>query len=67
MTWAEHVGRTFKFFGARYRCTEYDPGKGLLMVLLDAKHEFNDRRRGHRTWVSERAIGRTYHMEFEIP
>lgn len=64
MRWEDHVGRTFRFFGALYECAEYDPRKGLRMVLLDEAHEFFNRRKGAETWISERAIGRTYH---EVP
>lgn len=66
MKWADHVGRFFRFFGARYECVEYDPAKGLRMVLRDELHEATERLAGDETWVSERAIGRTYHLIPEI-
>ena len=67
MKWADHVGRTFRAFGCRYRCSEYDPRKGLLMVLLSGTSTlFPDRKPGHETWVSERAIDRTFHEIYDF-
>lgn len=65
MKWADHVGLHFKAFGDNYKCVEYDPRKGLLMELQD-ESGFLSRKRGDTTWVSERAIGRTYHQRFEV-
>jgi hypothetical protein len=61
MRWSDLVGREFKAFGGIYECVEWDRRKGLRMVLKGGKEGFVGRKIGDETWVSERAIDRTYH------
>ena len=64
-TWADLVGGEFKFYGDLYTCREYDPNKGLRMELTEKLSYTSHRRVGYEGWVSERAIGRTYHEVLE--
>jgi hypothetical protein len=51
----ETVGRTFKSFGELYYCDSYDPQCGFWMTKIGRETE--------RRNVSERAIGRTFHLD----
>lgn len=61
--WSDLVGQELRGpAGARYRCTAWDERKGLEVELLSESTDFPVARvRGDRAWISERAIGRTYH------
>ena len=64
MKWSNYVGCTFTAFGSNYKCIEYNPRKGLLMIMISGTSTlFPNRKPGYKTWVSERAIDRTYHVE----
>jgi hypothetical protein len=58
------VGRTFTCSGAVYRCTGYDPSMGYWMQIETGRDELLEVGPGHRTNVSERAIGRTFHRRW---
>ena len=69
MKWSDCVGRHFRFDGCVYECCGWDSrpdGIGMLMVLIEKPEGggtlFPKRNLGHETWVSERAINRTYHI-----
>ncbi len=63
--WADYVGIRFKAFGSIYKCVEYDGRKGLCMELVGEPDPHFKRAVGDTTWVSERAVGRTYYPESE--
>lgn len=53
---------------ARYYCDSYDPRIGFWMTRVDAPPEhWNDQEGEWRHNVSERAIGRTYHVIYQDP
>jgi len=58
------VGHRFKSWdGHEYYCDSYDPRQGYWMTRADAPEE--NKTDEHTQWrrnVSERAIGRTYHI-----
>lgn len=61
----ETVGWLFEFCGAHYRCTRYVRSQGFWMRLEQIVRQplsSPNRAVGDETCVSERAIGRTYHM-----
>jgi hypothetical protein len=47
------VGKTYKGFDGTYLCFGYDPREGFWMRSVDSERQTN---------VSERAIGRTFHV-----
>lgn len=54
----ETVGRTFTAWnGERYWCDSYDSRIGFWMTNIDNE--------GDRRNVSERAIGRTFHLDYD--
>jgi hypothetical protein len=66
MRWEAYVGQQFKAMGGLYECLEYDSNKGLRMRLLSESVDFpSPRVRGDETWVSERALGRTYYEVYD--
>lgn len=52
--------------GGIYLCTEYDSNEGYRMVLVAGEDHGFGRVLGDATWVSTRAIGRTY-FRVEMP
>jgi len=66
MKWIDLVGRRFKAFGGVYECAEYDRHKGLRMVLKSGEDLLASREIGDETWISERAIDRTYHEIYDL-
>ena len=66
MKWSDLVGREFKAFGGIYECAEWDRRWGLRMVLKGGTDGLASRKIGDETWVSERAIDRTYHEVIKL-
>ncbi len=66
MKWADHVGLKYRAFGAVYECMEWDQRRGLRMRLVDGEDGLLNRKPGDETWVSERAIDRTYHRIYDF-
>jgi hypothetical protein len=65
----ETVGRVFTSFGYRYRCLRWTRATGFFFVVLSVPPEeesdiFN-RRVGDIIDTSERAIGRTFHRDYD--
>ncbi len=61
------VGWRFRGMGGVYRCTRYDPRSGFWMRMLERAPDAmaSDRNVGDEACVSERAIGRTYHLVWQ--
>ena len=55
------IGRTFRAFGAIYRCTSWERGNGFWMEMIGGEDKLlGNRQIGYRANVSERAIHHTY-------
>ncbi len=61
----ETVGHRFRGGGAIYLCTRYVRAQGFWMRIVDGADDFG-RTVGHETCVSERAIGRTFHRQWDL-
>ncbi len=66
MKWSDLVGHKFKAFGGVYECAEWNRNKGLRMILIDGEDGLASRKIGDETWISERAIDRTYHEIYDL-